>query len=301
MWRGLASLYGMRALALALLTVSIASAQEADTLTAADGWRSSLVASLSGNQSSFSNWQEGGVNALSVTSSVDGVFDRVFGRVLTTQSLRLALGALQQDTLDVRKSLDVIRYAVSAERTGGPIRPAVSASFRTQFAPGFDYAPTAEEYPDLEVVPGEELKVSDVVSPLIMTQTVGVAYRPGGGFVGRAGLGVKETVVGIERLRPVYGNDPTEAVRVEAGLDVELALEREVMDNVTLRSRLSTFQSFSQIGSDAPDVLFENVLLLKVNDIINVTLDGAVLFDADVSQDVQLREALSVGLAFGLL
>ena len=294
----------IRALLLAaLVAVPLAvEAQDLDTLTVADGWRSSLVASLTGNQAQFSNWQEGGVDAVSATAAVDGSFDRVVGQILTTQTLRLAYGVLQQDTLDVRKALDVARYAATAERnTQAALRPAASVSFRSQFAPGYDYAPTAEEYPGLEVVPGQELKVSDAFAPLVMTQTAGLAWRPGGGVVGRFGLGLKETVGAIERLRPVHGNDPGEAVRVEAGLDGELGIEREVMENVTLRSNLSAFQQFGQVGDEAPDVMLENVLLLKVNDLLNVRLNADALYDADVSDDLQLREVLSVGLSVALL
>ncbi|WP_420457455.1 DUF3078 domain-containing protein [Rubrivirga sp.] len=289
-------------LAVVLAVFVTAQAQEADTLRAADGWRSSLVASLAGNQAAFSNWQEGGVSALAATAEVDGQFDRVVGSVLTTQELRLALGVLRQDTLALRKALDVARYAVTAELASDrPIRPAVSATVRSQFAPGYDYAPAAADYPSLSVVPGQALKVSDALAPLVFAQTVGLAYRPGNGLVGRLGLGLKETVVAIERLRPVYGNALDEAVRVEAGVDAELALERPLAENVTLRSRLAAFQGFSQIGAEAPDVVFENGLVLKVNDVLNVRIEGTALYDADVSADVQLREVLSVGVSLGLL
>ncbi|MEM0963829.1 MAG: DUF3078 domain-containing protein [Bacteroidota bacterium] len=291
----------MRPIFLSVLLCAAASGQEADTLRADDGWRSSLVASLAGSQSTFSNWQEGGVDALALTSSIDGAFDRVFGNVLTTQQLRLALGILQQDTLETRKALDVIRYVVTAERSSdNPLRPAGSFSLRTQFAPGFDYDPGADEYPSLTVVPGEELKVSDAFSPLILSQTVGVAYRPGGGFVARAGLGAKETIVSIERLRPVYGNELDESIRFEAGLDAEVALDREVLPNVTLRSTLAAFQAFDQFG-ETPDLRFENVLLMKVNEVLNVTLNADALFDADVSDDLQLRQVLAVGLSLALI
>lgn len=293
----------MRRLALlALLLTAAASAQEADTLSAADGWRSSLVASLTGNQAAFSNWQEGGVDALAATASLDGAFDRVVGGFLTTQDLRLALGVLRQDTLDVRKALDVARYEATAEvNSERAIRPAAAVLFRTQFAPGYDYTPTADEYPSLVVVPGQELKVSDAFAPLVMSQSVGLAYRPGGGFVARTGLALKETVVGIERLRPVHGNALDQPVRVQAGLDAEVGLDRELMENVRLRSRLSAFQAFGQVGDEAPDVLFENVLLLKVNSLLNVRLDAAALYDADVSPDVQFREVVSVGVSVALL
>ena len=293
----------MRLAPLVLLLLAVtARAQEPDTLTAADGWRSSLVASLAGNQSSFSNWQEGGVDALAATAALDGAFDRVVGAFLTTQDLRLAIGVLRQDTLDVRKALDVARYEATAEvASDRPLRPAAAVLFRTQFAPGYDYTPTADEYPSLVVVPGQELKVSDAFAPLVMSQSVGMAYRPGGGFVGRLGLALKETVVGIERLRPVHGNALDQPVRVEAGIDAELALERELMDNVLLRSRLAAFQRFGQIADEAPDALFENVLLLKVNSLLNVRIDATALYDADVSSDVQFREVLSVGVSLGLL
>lgn len=288
-------------LALALFATS-ASAQDADTLTAADGWRSSLVASLAGNQASYSNWQEGGINAVAVTASAEGAFDRVVGRVLTTQRTRLALGVLRQDTLDFRKAIDVARYAVSAElATDDPFRPTASFSARSQFAPGYDYSPTEEDYPTLPIIPGHELKVSDAFSPLVLTQSAGVAYRPGNGFLARTGLALKETIVAIDRLRPVFGNGPDQAVRTEVGIDAEVGIEREVMENVLLRSRLYGFQAFGQIGNEAPDVLFENTLVLKVNDLLNVTIDGAALYDADISGDLQLRESVAVGIAVALL
>ena len=67
--------------------------------------------------------------------------------------------------------------------------------------------------------------------------------------------------------------------------------------------RGSLFRDFVRIVDelDPKYVLFENVLLLKVNGLINVTLDADALYDADVSGDVQLRETLSLGVSVGLL
>lgn len=292
----------MRALCLLLVFAAGAHAQEPDTLAAEDGWRTALVASLAGNQAAFSNWQEGGVDALAATAALDGSFDRVVGGVLTTQTLRLVYGVLRQDTLALRKAQDVARYEATAEVASPvPLRPAVGLSVRTQFAPGYDYSPEPGEYPSLPLVPGQALKVSDAFSPLVLSQTAGVAYRPGGGLVARLGLGLKQTVVGIERLRPVHGNALDQPVRVEAGVDAEVVLERAVMENVTLRSRLAGFQRFGQIADEAPDAVFENVLRLKVNDLLDVRVEAVALYDADVSRDVQLREVLSVGITVGLL
>ena len=291
------------AVAAGLALAGPAAAQDkADTLRAADGWRSSLVAQLQGNQAAYSNWQEGGVNALAFTASAEGTFDRVVGRFLTSQNVRLAFGLLRQDTLSFRKAADVVRYGVTAETASEQaFRPFLGFSLRTQFANGYDYDPTPDEYPSLVVVPGQEVRVSAFAAPLVLTQSVGVAYRPGGGFIARTGLALKETVVSIRELRPVYGNGLDETVRTEVGVDLETVYERELMENVRLRSRLTAFQGFGSIGSQAPDVLFENGLVLKVNDLLNVSLDTSALYDRDISADVQLRETVALGVTFDLL
>ena len=77
--------------------------------------------------------------------------------------------------------------------------------------------------------------------------------------------------------------------------------EREIMENVRLRSRLTAFQGFGALGQQAPDLLFENGLVLKVNDLINVSLDTSALYDRDISADLQLRETVALGVTFDLL
>ncbi len=274
-------------------------AQEADTLTADDGWRSSLVTQLSASQAAFSNWQEGGINALAVSLSGDGRFDRVVGRVLVTQEARAAFGLLKQDTLQARKAEDTARYLLTADMlTGGVLRPTASFGLRTQFAPGYDYSAVAEDYPALVLIPGERLKVSDLAAPAQFTQSAGVAYVPGGGFEARLGLGLKETLVSIERLRTVYGNAADQAIRVQAGLEAGAKLTYEIAPNVLLKSRLGAFQAFDQAGNVAPDIIFENTIAMKVNEFLNVNLDTAMIFDQDISSDLQLKEVLSVGVSF---
>ena len=295
----------MRRLLVLPLLVALAApawSQPSDTLRAADGWRSSLVTQLAATQAAYSNWQEGGVNALSLSSKADGTFDRVVGRVLVRQEAAFAFAVLKQDTLELRKADDLVRYAVQADLLNdGVLYPSAKLTARSQLAAGFDYAPDPDEYPTLAVLAGEPLKVSSFAAPATLTQSLGVVYAPGGGFRVRTGVGLKETVVAIERLRPVYGNAPDEPVRLQAGVDAELGLERALMENVLLKSRLTAFQAFNQVGDQAPDVLFENTLTLKVNDLLNVTLDAATLYDRDVTDEIQLRESLAVGVSFVLL
>lgn len=291
-------------LALSFLLAAAAAAQPSapDTLDPADGWLSELGLQFAGSQAQYSNWQEGGVDALAFSAQSEGVFYRVSGALRQAHEVRFALGLIKQDTLSARKADDIARYAFGLEyETNSPFRPSLALTARTQFIEGFDYTPDDGEYPDLTPLSDGRVKVSDAFAPLVMSQSAGVVYDPGAGFSARVGLGLKETVVTIERLRTVYGNALDQALRVEAGLDSELRFKKRVMENVTFSSRLSAFQAFNQVGENAPDVLFENRLTLQVNPILNVTLDGAALFDRDVSEDMQLRQSLAVGVGFSLL
>ena len=295
------------ALALACLfvaTESVAQDEDPPPLTEAEGWRSVLTGQLAFSQAAYSNWQEGGLDALAFTAGTNGRFERLLGRFQQTHAARLAFGVVKQDTLDLRKAVDVIRYAFDLQYTGtGVFRPTFATEIRTQFAPGYDYDPTPEDYPTLAelIVPGRELKVSDFFAPAVWTQSLGVTYDPDRWYTVRFGFGVKETIVLIDRLQPVYGNNPGETVRVQAGLEALAEANRELFENVLWTSRLGLFQAFNQIGDDAPDVVFENLLQLKVNDWLSTNLEVVTLYDKDTIDEIQLKEVLSLGVAIAFL
>jgi hypothetical protein len=275
-----------------------------EPLTEAEGWRTDLVGQLAFNQAAYSNWQEGGLDALAFTASTTGRSARLLGDFKQTHNGRLAFGVVKQDTLQLRKAVDVVRYAFQLQYTGtGAFQPTFATDVRTQFAPGYDYDPDAETYPTLAalIVPGERLKVSDFLAPAIWTQTLGITYDPGRWYTARLGLAVKETIVAIDRLRPVYGNAPDEAVRVQAGLEFLAEVQRELFQNVLLQSRLSVFEAFNQFNEAAPDIVFENLLQLKVNDWLHTNLEFVALYDKDTIDEVQIKEVLSIGIAISLL
>lgn len=271
-------------------------------LTEEEGWRHALTGQLSFSQAAYRHWQEGGLDALALTAGTKGRFQRLLGAFQQTHDARLAFGVVRQDTIDVRKAVDVIRYAFDLQYTGtGAFRPTFATEIRTQFAAGFDYDPEPEDYPSLVVAPGERLKVSDFFAPAVWTQSLGVTFDPDRWYSLRFGLGTKETFVLIERLRPVHGNAPDEAVRLQAGLEALAEAERELFENVLWQSRLGLFQAFNQLDTAAPDLVFENLLQLKVNDWLSTNLEVVALYDKDTIDEVQLKEVLSVGVAISLL
>lgn len=271
-------------------------AQDTDTL-AANVWHKSATGTLSGAQVGFSNWQGGGVNSLAVTAGAGGSAIRISEKIKQTHEARFGLGAVKQDTLSLRKAEDIIHLASTIQYLGEGFlemwNPTLNATLRTQFTEGLNY----DEDP-IDGTRETPVKVSDIFSPAYLTQSIGLTHDRGW-ISQRFGFAAKETVVSIERVRPLYGNALDESVRFEAGLESFTKMQRELAPNVVLQSSLGVFAGFSDIGN--PDIIFENILSMKVNEWLSTNFEFVTLYDADVSKDLQLKEVFSVGASIILI
>lgn len=271
-------------------------AQGADTSQVI--WKKSLGARFSATQASFSNWAEGGLNALALSGAVNGTFERISPAWRQLYDVRLTLGVVKQDTLEVRKAEDLIRLAASLQYRGDGFfslfNPTMSADLRTQFASGYNY--TKNPFSDGRTPP---VKVSDLFSPAIFNQALGLTYQPDSWFRQRLGIGAKETIVLIQRFRLLYGLEPDQAVRFEVGIESRTELDRQLFENVRLKSRLGFFAAFNK--PELPDMLWENLLEMQVNSWLGTSLEVVALYDRDVSQKVQFKEVFSLGVTIKLL
>ena len=132
-----------------------------------------------------------------------------------------------------------------------------------------------------------------------MTQTLGFTYQPTEWFSWLIGVAAKETVVGIESLRPNFGNDLDETVRLESGFDSTMKLKRDIVENVNLESSLAVFGAFNNLGE--PDVRWENLLTMTVNSWLTVNFEFVTFYDLDLSDKVQLKQVLSTGVSLSIL
>src|SRR5690606_40964791 len=96
----------------------------------------------------------------------------------------------------------------------------------------------------------------------------------------------------------VCSSDLDQTVRPEIGVELWNELDKEIWDNVLLKSRLGLFAAFN---ADAPDVIWENIVAMQVNEFLSVSFEFTTLYDKDISSDVQLKEMLSVGVSVSLL
>lgn len=259
------------------------------------GWDGEIQGRIAGSQTGYRNWQEGGANTLSFTTELRGRAERATEDWGQNQSFRFLFGQEKQDGRGLRKSADQIRYSFSLQYQGqNSFDPTVAGEFRTQFAPGFNY--NENPFPGGGSTP---VKVSDLFSPGYVTQSLGLTYDPADWYSVRLGVAGKETVVLIDRLRSLYMEGGRQSVRVQVGADLQIQVDRELMEDVMLESQLTMFAAFNK--SDLPDMRWENRLLMEVNDWINVDIEAVALYDSDVVRAVQFRESLSLGLQYTFL
>ena len=271
--------------------------QQADTLSY-PRQTFDATARLNGSQVGFWNWEQGGIPSLSAIAQWTSAFERSTRNWSQAFDLRLRLGIVKQDTLAVRKSEDAVDLKGEVSYRGDgffeTFNPTVTMELQTQFAVGFNY--DENPFEDSRTPP---VKVADLLSPAIFLQSLGLTYASKGGFKQQIGLGAKATVVSIRRIRTLYGLEPSQAVRLQTGARSYTEMDREVFRNVRIQSSLRLF--LGTFHSRGIDMTWETLVRMKVNRWLSTDFEVTVLFDRDISRNVQVKEILSVGISVDIL
>jgi hypothetical protein len=282
-----------------LFTTTTALAQDAEAPDSTRAWTKAAVGGLSLTQSTYDNWTGGGENALAFKATADVKAEKATDRLTQIHSVQFAFGQTKTGDLDFRKVDDLIRYTLELMlQNDSKFKPTFALDARTQLADGFDYG----------IDPDGHL-ISRFLSPAFVTETIGVTYEPESWIKARFGMAGRQIIVTEERLRDPsdpafaavngYGNDPDESLRFKTGMELALLGERQLVENVLLKSELGVFDSFTNVGS--PDVRWKNLLQFKINAYLNANLEAELLYDEDQSSDIQWRQVLSLGLAVNIL
>ncbi len=314
------ALLAFSAIVLAFSTGHATLAQQTDNVPEPDDpdvpdsvktWTYDATARLNFSQAAYKDWEEGGgSNSLSISSGLTGGASKRGDNWIQEHNLRLAFGIIDQEGQELRKAEDEIFWNSSLRYEGeGFFRlfnPTIAADLRTQFAKGFDYSEDNPFSGEVSDTTDQRLKqespfqTSAFFAPAFLTQSIGLTYEPLESFTIRLGGAVKQTVVREEDFRVLYGVDEDTPVRVEGGAELASSFDRQLTENIRYRSQLSVFYSFNQT-EDPPDARWDNSINLKVNDWLSTDLGFVALFDRDISNTLQLKETISVGVSFTLL
>jgi len=307
-----------RALLLTLFAVHAwspeAGAQEPAAVAAPDtfGWKNSLVTGTTFSQSAFSNWTAGGTNSVAWAASLRGTFEQREPHFDWRHQGNFEYGVLKLEGQGHRKSVDLIELeTLYIRKINFFVDPYASAGLKTQFATGRNFAavPDTTAGGDL-VFPA----TSDFADPLYLSQSVGVGRTviAPDELRTRAGFTVRETITDIHRGYAIEANEggtltfdecfrnpDCDKTKIETGLESITEYAKKLAETTALTSKLALFYSFEQL--DELDMNWRSDLTIKALKFLSVNFGVELLFDQDVLDRLQTKQAIGIGVSYSLL
>lgn len=248
-------------------------------------WDFTFRTGLDGSQAYYREWAQGGVDRIAVTAST--VFTGTYTEGPYQYALRINLryGQTRQDRGAFRKSEDRIRIRNQFRRKFEDERFSLTANvnFETQFDKGYDR--------DFEVVQ------SRFMSPGTLTETVGLSYDPDSYLQSMVGISLRQTFISDTSLSERYGLDKGSWFRNEAGFTVILNYEREIWDNVSYTGYLESFSNLQE-SLLSTDFIITNEFEGKINDYLSTNFEFSLRYNNDITNALQIKQILSVGLNY---
>lgn len=259
-------------------------------------WRTWTSFGVNVNQAAFSeNWGGGGVNSLALGGQYTYKTDYTKGDKNFVSDLILQYGKLKNKDQLSRKTADRIfwdnKVALKLSKSWYFFG---SVNFESQFDRGFSFTKNAQ---------GNEVRtlLSRFMAPGYLTESIGFEYKPVKYFFVRIGTGTARQTFMIDtnlyKTNPKnFGVEPGENFRNELAFQVVGAIDKDIAENLNLKSRYTMFANYEKLKSI--DNRLDLTLTARVNRLINVSLAGIVLYDDDTADKIQASQALSLGLVY---
>lgn len=279
------------ALVVSTLTVCGMAAAQQDTSAARYGWKHTSVGTLTLTQVAFTDWSQGGDNALSWALGLDGKSVLEEERTNWATSYKFGFGQARLGDQGLRKTDDKLDLeTMLTYKLHETINPYGSATLKTQFARGYKYD-----------AKGTGTAVSQFFDPAYLTQTVGAVYQPFAQLKTRLGAGLREI---LTSEFPGYADDPSttseiEKSKIDGGLESVTELAVHIDDNVSLSAKLEMFATFKKL--DEVILRSDNTVTAKVSKYVTVMLNVALINERAASPRTQVKEVLAFGLSYTFL
>jgi Protein of unknown function (DUF3078) len=268
----------------------------------ASNWKKSLKAGLNLNQASFSsNWKAGGVNSLGFTALLNYKANYKKDIHSWDNEIDLSYGMVNNQGQGYRKTLDRIfldtKYGRALNKKWDL---SASANIQSQFAGGFIYTKSKAG--------GDSSKlISDIFAPAYITAALGFEYHPTDYFKLRLSpFSPRLTVVrdvasyfdAVTNPTP-FGVKNGESTRFQ-WLAFQLLAEfnKDIAENINLKWRYILFMDYENIDINQIDHRLDLNLTAKVNKYINVSLGGIAMYFYAQDKEIQLSQALSLGILY---
>lgn len=252
-------------------------------------WVPMAAVGLNISQVALSNWTQGGENAVAISFIGTGGLKYYSDSWRFKNDLKLAYGRTKLGSRDFRTTdNELYLESVLSRYIGWAVDPYISNIVRTPISTGYKYDNDSAT------------AIADFFDPGYLTQSVGFTYDKLEKFTTRLGFAVQET---FTRKYNQYADDPAtlkiEKTKVETGLESVTTAELTLQQNLLYKSNLRLFTRFEHM--DIWDVRWDNAIVTKINDYINVNFAFLLIYQKDQSPKTQIKEALQLGLTYTLL
>lgn len=254
-------------------------------------WKTSGFIGLNYSQTALNNWQGGGQNNLAINSIFNFQLEYKKNKNIWTNKLDAQYGLNRPgDDKLLKKNLDQLLF-VSKFNTQMPFKHfyySTMMDFRTQFAPGYTYKNDS--------IVGRA--TSDFFSPAYLQLAIGIDYKPADYFgITLSPLSGKSTFVlrqyladagafGVEKAKidPTTGNiiEHGKKFRLEYGARLTIRFKKDLNKIVSWDSYLDIFSNYFHNPQNM-DILFNNLVTIKLNKIFTVSIISQLLYDDDVT------------------
>ena len=275
---------GLFAAAALAMTVAAAQGEESDS-----PWQHQLAGSVNFSQVALKDWAQGGEEALNWTWNVNGNSARETEKISWNNTYKFAFGQTKLGDQGVRKTDDKIDLeTVLTYKLGTLINPYFGATFKSQFANGYQYG-------DLDKV-----GVSQFWDPAYITQSAGAGYKPFEEVQVRIGLALREIATrDFNNFSDHTETGKVEKLKVDGGFEAAVDAVWQLSENMLLTSKLGIFAPLKELGDTS--INFDNIITVKAGKYFNINFNLQIIDDATAGPKTQVKEAVAVGLSYTFL
>jgi hypothetical protein len=252
-------------------------------------WKTNGFIGINFSQTTLSNWQGGGEDNFTVIGILNYEANYKKDKNIWENKVDAQYGIIRSGTANAfKKNVDQLLALTkfSLKATEKYWYYTLTADFRTQFSPGYNY------YAD-SVAPGI---VSNLMAPAYIQLALGLDFRLDDYFViSFSPAAGKVTIVndrilanqGAFGVKPAEvdtaGNiiKPGERIRYEFGSRVTVKFKKDVSKNVSIDSYADFFSNYSHNPGNI-DIVWNTLVNFKITKFISATISTKLIYDDDI-------------------
>ncbi|MCC6600187.1 MAG: DUF3078 domain-containing protein [Crocinitomicaceae bacterium] len=255
------------------------------------GWIVAGTLNINTTQTYLKNWAAGGNNSVNITGIINYTANYRKGKSAWDNVLNLAYGRnmISFDSPSIKTDDRIDFTSKYGRKASAYWFYTALLNFKTQFAAGYTSQPNG--LPDYN-----KGQISNFMAPAYGLIALGMDYKPNNSFSAFiAPLTYRSTLVMDQKLADAgqFGVDPAKydalgfklsdgkKIRNEFGGYIRVNYTKDLMENVKFTTKLELFSNYLDRPQNV-DINWENLLALKVNKFLNITITTQMIYDNDI-------------------